>query len=266
MSDTDEVEKLSTNDTDTVGRSPAADYISVEIADKGPDNEEQPQPEPEKIVKSYSKRSDKTKAELKKDAKQRAIDNFQRGIPDPEFRVVKLNSGKYRCYPRKEPLQPEPIKLNQVAINGGRTISVSENKKSEEITASADNAEITKPKTKGKDPFADIVYYNMSNQISEQLNKRLDAVNLELERLRHKNSKLKGKYKQLKQAIYITEEEDVKEDKQEQQATPASLQQQQQSPQQQQQSLPPMQAQQSLQQSIQPTKRINAINFNRFFN
>ena len=47
------------------------------------------------------------------------------------------------------------------------------------------------------DPMQDIVYYNLTNQISEQLNKRLDMVNAEIERLRNKNSKLKNKYKNL---------------------------------------------------------------------
>ena len=255
MSDTDDVEKLSTNNTD-----------DVEITDNVPDKES-PQQQPEKIVKSYSKRSDKTKAELKKDAKQRAIDNFQRGIPDPEFRVVKLNSGKYRCYPRKEPLQPEPIKLNQIA----------ENKKSEEIITSADSVDKieTKSKSKSKDPFADIVCYNMSNQISEQLNKRLDAVNLELERLRHKNSKLKGKYKQLKQAIYITEEEDNHEDNQQQlrselqpnEIRPSIQPQPIQQPQHEVGHSPAADFISDIQsQPIQPTKRFNTINFNRFFN
>ena len=195
------------------------------------------------------RRSDKTVKQTIKDAKQRAIDNFKRGVIDPEYRVVKMGSGKYRTYKRKEILPPEPIKLNQVP----------ENKPSNLVQANDEIEEKPrKPKNKGEhDPFSDIVYYNMSNQISEQLNKRLDAVNVELERLRHKNSKLKGKYKQLKQAIYITEEEEdegrppmrehnenkeINEEKQEninQQQEPVI---------------------------IRPTRRTNAINFNRFFN
>ena len=206
------------------------------------------------------RRSDKTVKETVKDAKQRAIDNFKRGVIDPEYRVVKMANGKYRTYKRKESLPPDPIKLNQVA----------ENKRSCDIVNSVDdinNVEMaSKSKAKQHDPFADIVWYNMSNQISEQLNKRLDAVNLELERLRHKNSKLKGKYKQLKQAIYITEEEDVHEDKREQQDENVIEQQQQQNvnviEQQQQQ-----QQYQNVESAvIRPTRRTTAINFNRFFN
>ena len=44
----------------------------------------------------------------------------------------------------------------------------------------------------------------MTDQISEQLNKRLDMVNEELERLRNKNSKLKNKVKTLKQIEKIS--------------------------------------------------------------
>ena len=240
MSEQMEVEQISQNDdvkseeAETVAENAGAETV-------------------EKIEKPFEKRTYKTKHETAKESRQRAIDNFQRGIVDPEYKVVKMSNGKYRCYPRKEPLQPEPIKLNQIA----------ENKKSEEIITSVDSVDKieTKSKSKTKDPFADIVYYNMSNQISEQLNKRLDAVNLELERLRHKNSKLKGKYKQLKQAIYITEEEDNHEDNHEDNQQPQPIQ-----PQPQHEDI---QQQQPIQQphvSIQPTKRINTINFNRFFN
>ena len=224
MSDIEEVEQTSPNNIENVDSA-----------------EKETEPEPvEKVEKSYSKRSDKTKAERTKESKQRAIDNFNRGIPDPEFRVVKLNSGKFRCYPRKQPLPPEPIKLNQVP----------ENKPSSQVeSVIEDIAEPIRKKSKQHDDLSGVVWYNMSNQISEQLNKRLDAVNVELERLRHKNSKLKGKYKQLKQAIYITEEEEHEEPKQE----------------------PIVEVKQEPQPQIEspiirPTRRTTAINFNRFFN
>lgn len=258
ISDIEQVEQTSTTTSD-----------NVELSDK----DVEPEPEPEKIVKSYLKRSDKTKAELTKESKQRAIDNFKHGIPDPEYRVVKLNSGKFRCYPRKDPLPPDPINVNQIA----------ENKRSSEITN--DESEVIskarESKQSGKqqatpaslhDPFSDIVYYNMTNQISEQLNKRLDAVNVELERLRHKNSKLKGKYKQLKQAIYITEEEESHEEKeieqpiQQQQPGVAELREVQQQPIQQ-QAHAELARQQPIETPIlRPIRRTTGINYNRFFN
>lgn len=253
-------------DIEEVEQTSPTDYDNVEPAEK------EAEPEPEPVAKSYSKRSDKTKAELTKESKQRAIDNFKHGIPDPEYRVVKLNSGKFRCYPRKEPLSADPINVNQIAENRNAEAYQLRKRSSELI----DNSELaSKPRElkapKQHDPFSDIVYYNMTNQISEQLNKRLDAVNLELERLRHKNSKLKGKYKQLKQAIYITEEEDSHEEKeiepqqqqqqpiqQQQQATPASLQVQ-----------PGETATGNASiaaSSVRPIRRTTGINFNRFFN
>ena len=195
-----------------------------------------------------TQRSDKTKFERAKDSKERAIEAFKHGQIDPEYRVVKMTNGKFRCYKRKEPLTPTPINVNQIQPN--------RQSNNDEISEP-----INKPKaSKAHDPFSDIVYYNMSNQISEQLNKRLDAVNAELERLRHKNTKLKGKYKQLKQAIYITEEEehDEPESKSNHNDEPEP------EPQQQQIQSQPIQ-QQMMIQNI-PLRRAPAINFNRFFN
>ena len=198
-----------------------------------------------------TQRSDKTKFERAKDSKQRAIDNFKRGVPDPEYRVVKMTNGKFRCYPRKEPLPPDPIKLNQVPENK-RSSDIVDN-----VVDNIDSAVKVKQSAKQHDPFSDIVYYNMSNQISEQLNKRLDAVNVELERLRNKNSKLKSKYKQLKQAIYITEEEERDEPQHEHEQHEQMIQHE--------------EVQQPRQVNVEspvlrPTRRTTAINFNRFFN
>ena len=221
------------------------DSKSVEESKNDEENKESEKIE---LKPGKTQRSDKTKFELTKDAKARAIDNFKRGIPDPEYRVVKMSNEKYRCYKRKQPLPPEPIKLNQVPENKRSSEIINENDENDEVKP-------RKPKNKGEhDPFSDIVYFNMTNQISEQLNKRLDAVNLELERLRHKNSKLKGKYKQLKQAIYITEEEEVNEQNETKPIVEQSVNQQ------------PVIQQQFDSPIIRPTRRTAAINFNRFFN
>ena len=93
------------------------------------ENEEKEEIEAEKVEKPFEKRTYKTKFETAKESKQRAIDNFKRGVVDPEYKVVKMSNGKFRCYPRKEPLAPEPIKLNQIP----------ENKRSSEITNNSTN-------------------------------------------------------------------------------------------------------------------------------
>ena len=238
MSDHEEVEQTSQNNVEIVENTENTENTEHREVDEIL----------EKVEKPFEKRTYKTKHETAKESKQRAIDNFKRGVVDPEYKVVLMSNGKFRCYPRKEPLPPDPIKLNQVA----------ENKRSSEIVNSVDNVDNVKSKSKQHDPFSDIVYYNMTNQISEQLNKRLDAVNLELERLRHKNSKLKGKYKQLKQAIYITEEEDDHEEIKQQDTIehhePEQI-------------VEPKQQFQNVESPvIRPTRRTQAINFNRFFN
>lgn len=157
------------------------------------------------LTKGIVRRSDKTVKETVKDRKQRAIDNFKNGMIDPEYRVVQMANGKYRTYKRKTPLEVEPINVNQIQPNKPLRES------SGSCTTTAPTNQPPPKITKTHSPFDDIVYYNMTNQISEQLNKRLDMVNAEIERLRQKNTKLKGKYKQLKQAIYITEEEEKDE-------------------------------------------------------
>ncbi len=160
-----------------------------------------------------TKRSDPTKGELVALAKKRAIDNFEKGIADPEYRVTKMVNGKYRCFKRKVDLPPEPIKQDQIP----------KNLKSSDVVSDTINDKINEPitdKSKDKskkkdknDPFADIVYFNLNNQMNEQLNKRLDFLNHEIEKLHSKNTKLKGKYKQLKQAIYVTESDDEENEK-----------------------------------------------------
>lgn len=214
------------------------DLTTIEESNNDNENKENEQID---LKPGKTQRSDKTKFERTKDAKQRAIDNFKRGVLDPEYRVVKMSNEKYRCYKRKDSLPPSPINVNQIPPN----------LPSSQIEGNIDlSIEPKKPKIKEHDPFQDIVWYNMSNQISEQLNKRLDAVNVELERLRNKNSKLKSKYKQLKQAIYITEEEEVSE-KPVPQPIPQPI---------------PQPVQQIESPILRPLQRTNGINFNRFFN
>ena len=211
----------------------------------------------EKVENDFEKndgivrRSDKTQKQRAKDAKTRAIDNFKRGVIDPEFRVVKMQNGKYRTYKRKEPL-PETINVNQVP----------ENKPTSQVEAEPLPPQPRiKVKSGEHDPFADVIYYNLSNQVSEQLNKRIDAVNSEIERLRRKNSKLKGKYKQLKQALYVSDEEEEHEekheDKHEDKHEPAH-----EEPQQHEQPQPVQQPSPKL--SVYP-RRPGRIDFNRFF-
>ena len=159
----------------------------------------------EQTVKTQ--RSDPTKRELIAIAKKRAIDNFEKGIADPEYRVTKMKNGKYRCYKRKVDLPLEPVKEDQIPKNRRSSDVINE-----KVVEKTDKIK-DKPKNKDKqhDPFADIVYFNLNNQMNEQLNKRLDFLNHEIERLHSKNTKLKGKYKQLKQAIYVTESDDENE-------------------------------------------------------
>ena len=198
------------------------------------------EPNEEQTVKTQ--RSDPTKRELIAIAKKRAIDNFEKGIADPEYRVTKMTNGKYRCYKRKVDLPPEPVKQDQIPKNIRSSAT-------EQITEQKTDEIKDKAKNKDKhDPFADIVYFNLNNQMNEQVNKRLDFLNHEIEKLHSKNTKLKGKYKQLKQAIYVTDsdEEGVSEHENES-STPAEP-------------STPMT-------STEPVmrRRTNGINFNQFF-
>ena len=129
-----------------------------------------------------TKRSDPTKGELVALAKKRAIDNFEKGIADPEYRVTKMVNGKYRCFKRKVDLPPEPIKQDQIPKNLKSSDVVSDtinDKQSEPIT---DKSKDKSKKKDKNDPFADIVSFNLNNQMNEQLNKRLDFLNHEIEK------------------------------------------------------------------------------------
>ena len=236
-----------------------------EIAEPNEEKENNKNNEKNKIItktielkSGKTQRSDKTKFERTKDAKQRAIDNFKRGIADPEYRVVKMSNDKFRCYKRKESLPPEPIKLNQIPPNKPSSEIQDEHNHEDEPY---DEKPTNRKNKKEHDPFSDIVYFNMSNQISEQLNKRLDAVNAELDKLKQKNSKLKGKYKALKQAIYITEEEDVNEVEAENESNNKNNHQSE--PEQQQ--VQPVQQYEPVQQVPYIGRSNCGINFNRFF-
>lgn len=201
----------------------------------------------EQTVKT--KRSDPTKKELIALAKKRAIDNFEKGIVDLEYRITKMANGKYRCYKRKVDLPPEPVKQDQIPKNVKSSAT-------EQITEQKTDEIEVKPKNKNKDkhdPFADIVYFNLNNQMNEQLNKRLDFLNHEIEKLQSKNTKLKGKYKQLKQAIYVTDsDEEVVSENVEHQNEPSAPKETQPEP---------------TQQATEPIirRRTNGINFNQFF-
>ena len=201
--------------------------------------------EPPKPVAPTIKQSNKTQKQMVKDSKQRAIDNFNKGIVDPEWRVVKMSNGKYRTYKRKEPLAPTPINVNQVAANKPRKEIMIEDDDDEPVV-------VRKGKHKAEhDPMQDVMYYNLNNQINEQLNKRLDSINQEIERLRNKNTKLKNKYKNLKQAIFITEDEEAEEPTPQPQHEEPTEQQQQQDEQ--------------PRATVIPIKRRTAIDFNQFF-
>ena len=181
-----------------------------------------------------------------KDKKARAIEAFNRGESDPEYRVIKMKNGKYRTYLRSaenEKVTSKPVVKTEVKPDVKTVESVTR----------------AKSEPEQHNPFNDIVYYNMNNQFNEQLSKRLDEVNNEIMRLKQKNTKLKGKVKQLKQVIYVTDDEDEEAPEQVERV------QSEQAVQSEQQTI------QSEQQQIQPEpvpvrpRRTNGIDFNRYF-
>ena len=218
MSDQENLNNISTNekieeeDNENVNNISTNEKVDEEENEKVNENVSNNKASKSKNKTVRTKRSDPTKGELVALAKKRAIDNFEKGIADPEYRVTKMVNGKYRCFKRKVDLPPEPIKQDQIPKNLKSSDVVSD-KQSEPINDKQSEPISDKSKDKSKkkdknDPFADIVYFNLNNQMNEQLNKRLDFLNHEIEKLHSKNTKLKGKYKQLKQAIYVTDSGD----------------------------------------------------------
>ena len=199
-----------------------------------------PKPKPMDENERYAKRSHKSTKEI--ELRTRAINNFRNGVDDPEFKVSILPNGNYRVAKRKVPLDIGPINVNQIPENKPSSIE-----QQKEIPT-------TKPQKQNSEhnPFNEIVYYNLTNQVNEQLNKRLDSITAEIERLRNKNTKLKGKYKSLKQAIFVSDDEEENEIPI---VKPTEVIEEQEIPQQQQQIQQP-----------QYIRRTNGINFNKFFN
>ena len=201
-------------------------------------------------IKEYCRTHKKSRKYM--ETRNRAITNFINGVEDPEYKVSVGSNGDYRLSKRKVPLQTT-INVNQIPEN--KPTKVIEEKENQNIPQLQTS---TKPKTKNNiehNPFNDIVFYNMSNQVNEQLNKRLDSITQEIQRLRNKNTKLKGKYKSLKQAIFVTDSDDeVEENIPQQQET-----------QQQQEIIEENIPQQHYEIYQQPIRRTNGINFNKFF-
>ncbi len=221
-----------------------------QVTDESPtenSNESVPDTEP-KETKTNTTPAETTPKNNKKltikEKKARAIEAFNRGEIDPEYRVIKMKNGKYRTYLRSA--ENEKVTSNPVV----KTEVKPDVKPAETVTRA-------KSEPEQHNPFNDIVYYNMNNQFNEQLSKRLDEVNNEIMRLKQKNTKLKGKYKQLKQVIYVTDDEDDEE-----------------APEQVERVQPEHQAVQSEQQAVQQIqpepvsvrpRRTNGIDFNRYF-
>ena len=166
---------------------PIESVEAVDAVETEPETKEEPALEPAP-PKPLSKKA------LDQQRRQQAIDLFERGQEDPEFKVIKDKNGKYRCTKRKEILPPEPIQIQDPEIS---------------------KQEKPAPKPKSKPvaaPSSDqITYYNLSNQVSEQLSRRVDELNKHVEKLQNKQSKMKGKYRKLKESIYEYDEEEPKQ-------------------------------------------------------
>ena len=155
-------------------------------------------PQIQNQTQNENKRPHRSNKEI--EDRERAINNFKNGIEDPEYNVMIMTNGKYRVSRKKNkqtaPPTNNPINLNQIPENKPTVNEVND-------------SSIEKPKKhKEKDGLNGVVYYNLNNQLNEQLIRRLDSITSDIERLRNKNKKLKNKYKNLKQAIYISEDED----------------------------------------------------------
>lgn len=187
-----------------------------------------------------------TKKETAKILKEKAIENFKNGVDDVNYRVVKMTNGKYRCYPKDQNAPVEPISLKQVPENKHIAFEIPPAKEPEQPI----DEEPKKGKKKVVDPMNDIIYYNLNSQINEQINKRIDDLTKQLDSIHDKHRKLKGKYKQLKQAIFIDGEEEEAHEQQ-----------------------PPPQQEQVHEEPVQPVQQQQPMygmrgrrNFNDFFN
>ena len=128
--------------------------------------------------------------------RRRILDEYDRGIENPNFEVIICTNGKRQLRKRKTPLQsthnPSPQQQSQQPPQ----------------QPSFAPPESQPPSPQHHVSWVDsIQYYNVQNTFNEQVLKQIEDLQTRISHQNDKHKKLKSKYRKLKRSLYEDEEE-----------------------------------------------------------
>ena len=126
--------------------------------------------------------------------RRRILDEYDRGIENPNFEVIICTNGKRQLRKRKTPLQsthnPSPQQQSQQPPQP-QPLHTHESQPTQHHVSWADS----------------IQYYNIQNTFNEQVIKQIEDLQSRISHQNDKHKKLKSKYRKLKRSLYEDEEE-----------------------------------------------------------
>ena len=129
-------------------------------------------------------------------ARRRILDEYDRGIENPNYEVILCTNGKRQLRKRKTPLQS--------------THNSSPQQQSQQLPQQQSFAppESQPPSPQHHTTWVDsIQYYNVQNTFNEQVLKQIEDLQSRISHQNDKHKKLKSKYRKLKRSLYEDEEE-----------------------------------------------------------
>ena len=129
-------------------------------------------------------------------ARRRILDEYDRGIENPNYEVILCTNGKRQLRKRKTPLQS--------------THNPSPQQQSQQLPQQQSFAppESQPPSPQHHTTWVDsIQYYNVQNTFNEQVLKQIEDLQSRISHQNDKHKKLKSKYRKLKRSLYEDEEE-----------------------------------------------------------
>ena len=124
-------------------------------------------------------------------ARRRILDEYDRGIENPNYEVIICTNGKRQLRKRKTPLQttqnPSPQQPSQ--------------------QPPIQQQSFAPPESHHVSWVDSIQYYNVQNTFNEQVLKQIEDLQSRISHQNDKHKKLKSKYRKLKHSLYEDEEE-----------------------------------------------------------
>ena len=163
---------------------------NIEITeDSNSDSIKQNSPPKAKPKKDYQS---KHYHNLTSGARRRILDEYDRGIENPNYEVILCTNGKRQLRKRKIPLQS--------------THNPSPQQQSQQLPQQPSQPQPPSPQ-QHVSWIDSIQYYNVQNTFNEQVLKQIEDLQSRISHQNDKHKKLKSKYRKLKHSLYEDEEE-----------------------------------------------------------